>query len=1337
MKKFQAVYLYLALWSVHPLQGQVNSTTAGAQQNPSIAITANGNYVIVWESLGTDGDDYGIYGQLYNSGGTKNGSEFRINTTTANGQRYPDVAIGDDGDFVVTWMSENQDGDSWGIYFQRYNASATAQGSETIANSTTTGIQRFPTIAIDNSENFVISWSQTTSSGTHSIQAQRFNSAGTAQGSEFSVNSSTADFHGNPDVGMARYSGDFAIVWQSEGVDNSGNGVFGQRYNSSGVAQGSEFRVNTEQSGHQQTPSLGMDSSGNFVVVWTSYGQDGSGYGVYSQRYNSSGTTQGSEFRVNSTTTAAQLAPSVAMSMEGGFLIAWAGFNSDGSQSQPYISGYDKNGNALTTESLFTTADHFQIAPSVAAYSESVNVVWAFQQGTKWGSDGDGDDFGIYAAEQMPGDLLFDALTLSSTSPGSGATGVDTTSNITATFDNNVLSSSITAANFRVWGEFSGLISGNYSGGGTTTITFNPGTDFFPGEKITVTLNTSLVSTDSKPLTKSHTFSFHAHAQTMSSAPANYNANTIAKEDGAFGIYPADLDGDGDFDIVGTTLFGSKVLWYQNDGSQSFSANTITSSANSPGTVITSDLDSDSDIDILYCELSGSIVWQKNDGSQNFTSQTIQSSLSSPADLIPTDLDADGDVDLLIATTGDSTVSWFQNDGSQSFTQIEIDGSVVGVNSIYTEDIDGDGDMDVLSASPNEDKIRWYENNGSASFTSHTITSAADGVADIIAIDLDNDGDMDVLSASKEDDLVSWYNNDGAENFSRTTVTNLLNDPVDLYAVDFDADGDIDICAAADGGNRIVWCENDGSESFTLHTANSNVLGPTRVFSADIDGNGYMDLLAASTADSSFTWYESETAFIWQGSSDTVWGTSGNWKSGSTPSKNDYVIIPSSLTNYPYLSVNAEADNLKIESGARITIKNGITLDLYGDLINESAMAVDFGDGLLKFSGSSEQKLSGSITANVEVNNSSNVKLDDNCTFKKVIFTHGNIDIGNHNLTHSGIAIGASSNSYFKISGSGSLLSELGSTSDTFHIGFNPYTPVVVSCPNCTGSESFEFSVSDAFYDDPVNSVGEVTTNVVTHMWKVVTTAARNVELTVQWNSSDESSGIGNDLFFGFWREGTNMNWSDSAGTLMTKSGSDPYTLTRTIRQINGTYHLAVGNGSSPLPVELTYFSADWLEESQSTILRWETATEVNNSHFEIQRSLNGTAWHPIGKLTGQSTSLFPTQYRFIDAELPNTRDVNTIYYRLKQEDFSGKHEYSNVQSVDIEVSPKTLSIYPNPVSSDFLFLEKQDAYSILSTSGQLIIHSHNTSQIDISQLPIGAYLIRNSQGATAHFFRI
>ena len=97
----------------------VNTNTINNQQYSSVAHTGNGLFVVTWHSYGQDGDSNGIYAQRYNADGTKYGNEFRVNTNTTNFQGYPSIAA-HNGKFVVTWGSNGQDGSNYGIYAQRY-----------------------------------------------------------------------------------------------------------------------------------------------------------------------------------------------------------------------------------------------------------------------------------------------------------------------------------------------------------------------------------------------------------------------------------------------------------------------------------------------------------------------------------------------------------------------------------------------------------------------------------------------------------------------------------------------------------------------------------------------------------------------------------------------------------------------------------------------------------------------------------------------------------------------------------------------------------------------------------------------------------------------------------------------------------------------------------------------------------------------------------------------------------------------------------------------------------------------------------------------------------------
>jgi hypothetical protein len=361
---------------------RVNTYTTSGQSNPTIAMDEDGDFVIVWHSSDQDGDHYGIYAQRYNSAGIPQGSEFRVNTYTPNAQSFPTVAMDADGDFVIAWQSYGQEGSDYGgsaVYAQRYNSAGVAQGGEFRVNTYTTSHQFVPAIGIDTDGDFVIAWQSFQDGNTFGIYAQRYNAAGVAQGGEFRVNTYTPGFQSSPTIALDA-DGDFVIGWASSEQDGIGDGVYAQRYNSVGVPQGGEFRVNTFTTGYQSTPAIGIDADGDLMIAWQSSGQEGSYYdtGIYAQRYNSAGVLQGGEIRVNSYANSDQSFSTIAMDADGDVVIAWQSNGQDGSGYGVYAQRYgiDPNAPPLMLSSTFNV----DLAPQQISFAFSENVsrsLWA------------------------------------------------------------------------------------------------------------------------------------------------------------------------------------------------------------------------------------------------------------------------------------------------------------------------------------------------------------------------------------------------------------------------------------------------------------------------------------------------------------------------------------------------------------------------------------------------------------------------------------------------------------------------------------------------------------------------------------------------------------------------------------------------------------------------------------------------------------------------------------------------------------------------------------------------------------------------------------------------
>jgi len=308
---------------------QVNTTTMGPQLETAIAMSALGDFVVVWHGDGPGDYDGGVFGQRYDSSGVPIGGEFQVNTYSTDDQSYPDVAMDAAGDFVVVWTSALQDGDGDGIFAQRFDNNGIKQGSEFQVNTYTDSHQYIPKIASDAAGNFVVVWNSYQQDGDRlGVFAQRFGATGGKLGAEFQVNTYTGYEQGDPAISEDP-AGNFTVVWQSYFQDGSRYGVFGQRFDNAGGKRGGEFRVSTTTSGYQFHPSIAIDATGGFVVVWSSGGYPG-GFGVFGQRFDAAGSKQGTEFPVSSSTTDPNPFSRISSDASGNFVVTWNEANRDG-----------------------------------------------------------------------------------------------------------------------------------------------------------------------------------------------------------------------------------------------------------------------------------------------------------------------------------------------------------------------------------------------------------------------------------------------------------------------------------------------------------------------------------------------------------------------------------------------------------------------------------------------------------------------------------------------------------------------------------------------------------------------------------------------------------------------------------------------------------------------------------------------------------------------------------------------------------------------------------------------------------------------------------------------
>ena len=247
-----------------------------------------------------------------------------------------------------------------------------------------------------------------------------------------------------------------------------------------------------------------------------------------------------------------------------------------------------------------------------------------------------------------------------------------------------------------------------------------------------------------------------------------YTENTVDGDyNGAYSVYSEDFDGDGDMDVLGSSLSDDDINWWENaDGSgTNWIKHTIDDDFNCSWSVYSEDVDGDGNMDVLGASrFDDDITWWENaDGSgTSWIEHTVDGEYNEPRSLYSEDVDGDGDMDVLGAAFKDDDITWWENaDGSgTSWIERTVDGDFDSPRSVYSEDLDGDGDMDVLGAASGDDYITWWENvDGSGtSWTEHIIDVDFYTPYSVYSADVNGDGNMDVLATAYADDEISWWN---------------------------------------------------------------------------------------------------------------------------------------------------------------------------------------------------------------------------------------------------------------------------------------------------------------------------------------------------------------------------------------------------------------------------------------------------------------------------------------------------------------------------------------------------------------------------------------------------
>jgi hypothetical protein len=369
----------------------------------------------------------------------------------------------------------------------------------------------------------------------------------------------------------------------------------------------------------------------------------------------------------------------------------------------------------------------------------------------------------------------------------------------------------------------------------------------------------------------------------------------------SYGLCPADIDGDGDIDLVSSDAREHGALyWFENDGTGNFTRHTIFAAPQDMSQElvrmerhVAADMNRDGHPDVVIVDnKAGDIRWFENNGTPKdekpWPLHTIaRGALPGAYDVAMGDVDGDGKIDAVTTSWRlGNQFAWFQHPGTIDpkneimWVKRVIEDNLAETRTVSLGDINRDGRLDVLGTATKAGLVVWYENPGNPATTQwkkHVIDRTGRPAHGHL-VDMDGDGDLDfVMAAGMAEKMggseispvihqVAWYENVGTPGDGSTWKKHVIGSPFDegfeAVAADLDGDGRMEVVATAWGPHgRVVWFSNAGDPSgaWTAHVIKEDWTAANQVVVADFDGDGRPDIAAGSDKKSNQVfWWRNE-----------------------------------------------------------------------------------------------------------------------------------------------------------------------------------------------------------------------------------------------------------------------------------------------------------------------------------------------------------------------------------------------------------------------------------------------------------------------------------------------
>ena len=760
------------------------------------------------------------------------------------------------------------------------------------------------------------------------------------------------------------------------------------------------------------------------------------------------------------------------------------------------------------------------------------------------------------------------------------------------------------------------------------------------------------------------------------------------------------------------------ISFNQGQAQNYFSQNTTTGLPTSVFTFDIKDLENDGDLDFVISDFTNVNIYT-NDGSGNFTllSGTAFSSVTYDfANVKFIDIDGDNDQDVLIVSSvfnGSSASQLYRNDGGNTFTLMNNFPAVdMYSTAITVGDFHNDNDNDIIiTGIQTSGSVFTYSpffNDGNGNFSATLNVSNlslfrwSNGSNQFpFIVDLNGDNLNDYVVANGSQSLRTSINGNILINNSL-----IVND--NAAVADFDGDGDNDIFANLGETNYLLF--NGGASNFTEGSqtfAAGKGVGLMAI--GDVDNDGDIDILrkGKSTAGSAYIgglYINDAKGYFYQNTAVSFPDIEEGQSMFADLNGDGYpeLIVCDQFTNAFYYYNNTFTTNHP-DQALDLDGTNYYTTN-HEAALNTLPMTVEFWvHGANYASIGLMQKVTGVDGLQIGLIGGS-LYVDYRMTNSNTFVLNQVYNVADGNWHHIAIVIESTG---AKLYGNG------------IERGTASWTGTPTAMTNTAGFELGRWTLnSDVFagsFDEVrIWNTARTQTEIVNNMCGKISNPTSDANLVAYYSMDDYISG--NNVL---------LDESSKHNTLTISGGSQTLVAEQ------------VGCTAPALPVEFISFTGTL--ENDNVILKWVTATEENNEGFEIERSLSaeqaghdGLNWDNIGFVQGNGTTTEISEYQFNDGNLRNAE--SSLYYRLKQIDYDGNYEYSNIINLtpdsyrDKQFNNQTINLFPNPVS-DILNIEinQPTVIQITNTIGQVVQEQtiNSSTTLSLKDLTAGIYFIK------------